>query len=185
MTLERPGTPAKRNNQSMETHLRPSSRADFDVLATWLSTDEDAVIWAGPNIPLPFDAGARDAMFQQTLARPRTWGAWTMEKDGRAVGHAQLSFIDAPEHLWLSRVIVSPDTRGRGLGTILLSALIDIAFEEFGATELRLRVFEFRSEAIGLYRKMGFSEIATELQAIPGLQTSWRAKQMRLGAPTT
>jgi putative acetyltransferase len=51
---------------------------------------------------------------------------------------------------------VRDDRQGKGVGTKLLEAALDLADNWLGLTRLDLRVFADNSPAIALYRKFGF-----------------------------
>jgi putative acetyltransferase len=51
---------------------------------------------------------------------------------------------------------VRDDWRGRGVGTKLMEAALDLADNWLGLTRLDLRVFVANDAAIALYRKFGF-----------------------------
>ncbi len=74
------------------------------------------------------------------------------------VGH--LSLYPYPElrrrHSGHFRMAVRDDWRGRGVGTKLMEAALDLADNWLGLTRLDLRVFAANEAAIALYRKFGF-----------------------------
>jgi GNAT superfamily N-acetyltransferase len=58
----------------------------------------------------------------------------------------------------MKRLFVLPAARGRGAGQALIAALID-RMEAWGHATIRLDTAVFLTEAIALYRRMGFVEI--------------------------
>ena len=78
--------------------------------------------------------------------------------EGRAVGCGALKRpgleIGEIKRLW-----IDPDTRGLGLGRKLLTALEDAA-RDMGLTHVRLDSNRALTEAIALYKKCGYSEVA-------------------------
>ena len=79
--------------------------------------------------------------------------------DGAVLGYARLGRnipIPANAHvLHLNAVAVSPDARGRGIGTLLVAATIDEARRR-GARKLGLRALSINTRAIRLYETHGF-----------------------------
>ena len=79
-------------------------------------------------------------------------------KDGVAVGCvALLKMADGGYEV--AKMTVSEDLRGSGLGKVLMQRCID-AGAELGATRLYLETNSSLGPALGLYRAMGFRDLA-------------------------
>ncbi|WP_293906420.1 GNAT family N-acetyltransferase [Phenylobacterium sp.] len=79
-------------------------------------------------------------------------------KDGVAVGCAAL--LKMPDGGYeVAKMTVSEDLRGSGLGRLLMQRCID-AGVELGATRLYLETNSSLAPALGLYRAMGFRDLA-------------------------
>ncbi|MDB5475308.1 MAG: histone acetyltransferase [Phenylobacterium sp.] len=79
-------------------------------------------------------------------------------EDGQAVGCAAL--IAMPDGGYeVAKMTVSEALRGAGLGRLLMQACID-AGEQLGAPRLYLETNSSLAPAIGLYRAMGFRDLA-------------------------
>ena len=79
-------------------------------------------------------------------------------KDGAAVGCAALLKMDDGGYE-VAKMTVSEDVRGSGLGKRLMQRCID-AGAELGATRLYLETNSSLAPALGLYRAMGFRDLA-------------------------
>ena len=78
--------------------------------------------------------------------------------DGVAVGCAAL--LKMPDGGYeVAKMTVSEDLRGSGLGRLLMQRCID-AGAEMGATRLYLETNSTLTPALGLYRAMGFRDLA-------------------------
>ena len=78
--------------------------------------------------------------------------------DGDIAGCAALRRLD--EHTGeMKRLYVRPDYRSFGLGKLLVEAIIQAAHQA-GYRELRLDTLPSMASAQGLYRRLGFTEIA-------------------------
>ena len=77
--------------------------------------------------------------------------------DGAIVGYAG-SFVLSPE-ADVQTIAVSADQQGQGIGTLLLSALIDHAAQA-QAAQLILEVRSDNTGAIGMYQRFGFERIS-------------------------
>jgi len=79
-------------------------------------------------------------------------------KDGVAVGCVALMKMDDGGYE-VAKMTVSEDLRGSGLGRLLMQRCID-AGAELGATRLYLETNSTLGPALGLYRAMGFKDLA-------------------------
>ena len=79
--------------------------------------------------------------------------------DGKPVGAALLYIQPYKKlaHQCLFSIIIDEVYRGKGIGTELLQALMKLGKEKFHLELLHLEVYE-GNPAIGLYRKLGFTE---------------------------
>ncbi|MFP3869958.1 MAG: N-acetyltransferase family protein [Syntrophobacteria bacterium] len=80
---------------------------------------------------------------------------------GRIVGDVTLHRIPHgwKRHIGTVRVVVAPDYHGRGLGTLLINEIVELA-AEFGLEKLMAELPLLYPVAIGLFRKAGFSSKA-------------------------
>lgn len=79
-------------------------------------------------------------------------------KDGAQVGCVALLKMDDGGYE-VAKMTVSEDLRGSGLGRLLMQRCID-AGAELGATRLYLETNSSLGPALGLYRAMGFKDLA-------------------------
>lgn len=76
-----------------------------------------------------------------------------IEADGKVVGYAGMWMILDEAHV--TNIAIAPDFRANGLGTVLVSALIEQAIQ-LGATCMTLEVRVSNLDAQRLYRRLGF-----------------------------
>lgn len=79
-------------------------------------------------------------------------------KDGQAVGCAALLKM-ADGGYEVAKMTVSENLRGSGLGRMLMQRCIDVG-AELGASRLYLETNSSLGPALGLYRAMGFQDLA-------------------------
>ena len=77
---------------------------------------------------------------------------------GEVVGHLALSVYMNPRtrHSGHFGIAVRDDWQGKGVGTRLMEACVDLADNWLGLTRLDLRVYTDNAPAIALYEKFGF-----------------------------
>ena len=80
------------------------------------------------------------------------------EVDGRIVGDATLHMrkVGWKRHLGNVRVVVAKDFQGRGLGTLLINELVELA-GEFGLEKLVAEIHLQAVAALNVFKKAGFS----------------------------
>lgn len=62
----------------------------------------------------------------------------------------------------LARIIVSPASRGQGVGRILCTRLIQFAVNRYNPATITLNVYAANTPALSLYRSLGFSPVTGE-----------------------
>lgn len=79
--------------------------------------------------------------------------------DDELVGFAMYGFFpDECEsgRVWLDRFLIDAQYQGRGLGRIMLGALLDLLTELFGPSDIYLSLYDDNQGALRLYEKFGF-----------------------------
>ena len=133
--------------------VRMAQDMDYNHLVQWLSEPE-ILKWFPLNDKREIDDAARIWMsyIQQNAVL-------TAEVDGSPCGTANLYIQPFKKlaHQCLFAIIVDGKHRGKGVGTVLLENLIDLARNRCGIEILHLEVYE-GNPAIRLYERFGFSE---------------------------
>src|SRR4051794_22371708 len=104
---------------NLPVRLVPFSEADFDRLIAWSPTAEFLFQWAGPAFTFPLNRGQLEAYLTLTRQDPPSSLAFRGVDVGSGVplGHIELASIDRRNRsARLARVLVGPETRGRGVG---------------------------------------------------------------------
>ena len=139
--------------------LEPFGPVDYARLVAWIPDEAQLLQWAGPIFRWPLDGAQLDAYVAPTAEPNPTRLIWRAITDpgGEVVGHVELNEIDR-RHLstTLSRVLVSPGKRHRGIGRGMIAAALEVAFGALGLHRVELRVFDFNEPAIRCYDALGF-----------------------------
>lgn len=82
------------------------------------------------------------------------------EEDGAPIGHGLLQAYElaVTAHVVALTIAVHEDHQGRGVGKLLMQALIDWARASSSVEKIELRVRSSNQRAIALYRALGFVE---------------------------
>lgn len=135
--------------------FRPMDEADYDVLPRLISGPGEAslVFWETAD-PTSLQA-IRDllqARQDQTVAESR----------GRVVGLGALYEVEEGKQGYVGPVLVDPRYRGHGVGSRLMSHLLDTAFRRHRLREVRARVLGENEDGIVLFSEMGFIPYSNE-----------------------
>ena len=137
--------------------LETFGREDFDRLIGWVASAEELMMCAGPIFQWPLDR----AQLERYRAAAEGPGAarriWRAVEGGETVGHVELNAIERTHRTaTLSRVLVRPGLRGRGIGTAMVRAALAVGFGELGLHRVDLFVFDTNAGAIACYERLGF-----------------------------
>lgn len=99
-------------------------------------------------------------LFTEEIVQPSTVRMYLVASDDtrRLAGYAGIMFVPGGTQADVLTIAVHPDRWARGIGSLLLGALIDEASRR-GCTEIFLEVRKDNPRAQGLYRRRGFEEI--------------------------
>jgi ribosomal-protein-alanine N-acetyltransferase len=127
---------------------RDATLADLEVVASWVSTEEECRLWAGPAVSFPLLL----ARLEREIGFAEAENLALRDEAG-AAGFGQV-VLKAGGRAHLARVIVRPDARGRGLGHTIVRALVERARGE--ARMISLNVYAFNATALRVYEAAGF-----------------------------
>ena len=100
--------------------------------------------------------------FDEMMARNTYAEGYLLEEDGRALGYALLAKTWSQEAggmaVWIEELYVSPEARGKGLGTLALMYLEGKYVSE-GYKRIRLEYTAENERAAKLYRHLGFKTL--------------------------
>jgi L-phenylalanine/L-methionine N-acetyltransferase len=108
------------------------------------------------TLGVPFSS---EREWREELSRRRDDGVSIVAcLQGEVVGHLALSIYMNPRtrHAGHFGIAVRDDWQGKGLGSELMKACVDLADNWLGLTRLDLRVYVDNEPAISLYKKFGF-----------------------------
>lgn len=143
----------------MSIQLEKFEPQDFERLIPWIKDGDDIIQWAGPQFTFPLDLSQLEAYWQVSQQIPvvRKIYKAIQTTDGRVVGHIELNNIDTRNRLAvISRVLVDPAERGKGIAAAMMYRVCAIGFDEMHLHRLSLNVYDFNLPAVACYKKVGF-----------------------------
>lgn len=98
--------------------------------------------------------------FEEILAGSPYLRGLILEEEGQTAGYCQLAFVYNNEidgmYVWMDELYIKPEFRNKGLG----SHMFQWVFDEYRgkAKKLRFEVAPDNTDALRLYRRLGFTE---------------------------
>jgi RimJ/RimL family protein N-acetyltransferase len=139
--------------------LCPFGPDDFDRLISWLPTEDDLVEWCAGFFRYPLTHPQLER-YLESSRQPNARVIFTARTtDGEAVGHIEVSQIWPHLSSRLSRVVVAPDWRHRGIGSMMIRKALSFSFAQHCVDRIDLGVSATNLAAIGCYAKLGFAHI--------------------------
>jgi RimJ/RimL family protein N-acetyltransferase len=144
----------------MEIHKKESSiklspflKTDFGRLISWVDNEETMVQFAGTYFSFPLT----ETQLEQYLKDKNRFVYKVVHTPTKTViGHAEIFFNHTTAIL--CRILIGEKIyRGKGIGQQIINALLEISFNQHGASTVMLNVFEWNVIAIRCYEKVGFS----------------------------
>ena len=166
--------------------LRPACWDDVRLLTTWIRSQGQLRVWAGPSLTWPLTEPALRAYADAASGVQLIWTAFTMtdgERVGQPVGHACLLVREGGCEARLSRVLVNPARRGEGLGRALVAGAVRAAFAIEGIQTLTLGVYAHNTPALRLYESLGFAEVGRAPATFDADGERWTGIEMVLRRP--
>ncbi|WNC68644.1 GNAT family N-acetyltransferase [Thalassotalea nanhaiensis] len=120
-------------------------------MMSWFSNEKELTDWSGPNFRYPFD----ELSFIEDLKLNTLSSFALMSEKADFLAFGQ--FYQRLGKCHLSRLIVNPDYRGKGIAAQLIRHLCEIGLKELEVKECSLFVLSHNVQAIKAYEKFGFS----------------------------
>lgn len=150
-----------------------STGEQFEPTLRAVRPGDAAALCAMANMPgfrhgtlrMPFETVAS---WEKRIAKAGTDDTWIVaELEGKVVGHGNLVVRSNPRRAHIGEIAmgVADDFAGRGIGTAILSALLDVADNWRGLKRVELTVYADNEPAIRLYTRCGFAVEGRHLKA--------------------
>ena len=133
--------------------FRPARASDLEAVLTWVPDAVACATWAGPKVRFPL-------RLDQLLAAIEfeTTHTYVFEEPADLLALGQIRLFDnsrGGNRGHLSRIIVNPAYRDRGIGEAFVRNLIAEA-QRLGCHPITLHVVKENATAIRLYERVGF-----------------------------
>lgn len=140
--------------------LREATPSDFEAIIQLVPTiDELFLVYPKGTYPFTVDQVS-------LLAESRKELTIVVEEE-KMVGFANLYNIKQEESAFIGNVVVAKEFRSQGIGRLLVSHMIQQAFNKYRVHETRISVFNDNTPALLLYTRMNFKSYAIEERLNP------------------
>ena len=157
---------ARSDTDPADVTLRPFSRDDFGRLISWLPSEAAHIEWCGAFFGFPLD-DAQLERYLESSTRPNGRVVFSAERPtGEVVGHVEISHVWPRLSSRLSRVLVAPTCRRRGIGSAMVAQALAFSFRDHGVARIDVGVSQDNGAAISCYRKLGFEHVGTWIDAM-------------------
>lgn len=140
--------------------LERFTQNDFKIFKSWLKSEREVAIFAGPIFNLPIDDEQLTHYLNIEGIQPYRV---VLNKSKKVIGHCELNFNHKIPRL--SRILIGDTTiRGLGIGREIVLKMATLLFQDDKVMKVDLNVFDFNHQAIKCYQNVGFkmNEITTK-----------------------
>lgn len=134
--------------------LESFEKEDFERLIYWVTTKEILVQFSGPIFTFPLTITQLDEYIND---KRRLAFKVIDQSNNVTIGHAELYHSEDIRAIKICRILIGdPKNRSTGFGQQIINELLKIAFLELGKEKVELNVYDWNTNAIKCYEKVGF-----------------------------
>jgi RimJ/RimL family protein N-acetyltransferase len=150
-------------------------------ILSWIETEADMIQWAGSVFNWPLTQKQFREHVQASKAQPPILYPFTLCDEDELLGYCEISdYIRKYDSAMLSRVIIAPQNRNKGLGEFMIKEALRFGFKELGLNRIGLGVFDFNHAAIRCYLKVGFVHEGTKRESAKVSDSFWNCHLMSI-----
>ena len=141
----------------MDTLLQPPTESDYAELASWITSSDDCLLWAGPSVRYPHSTEE----LRNVLTSEGTVSLTLKNQKNELIGFGQI-WSRNQETAHLGRIIINPKFRKNGYGKELICSLVREAPQRFKHDLVTLKVYRRNEQALKIYEDIGFRELTKD-----------------------
>ncbi len=149
--------------------LQDFTDLDFDMLKSWISSEEELFQFAGPIFTHPL---TNEQLRRYIDVKYRKVLKVVFTETGEHIGHCEFNSENGNNRL--SRILIGNTAlRGKQIGEAVVRKMVNILFENPDIKEVDLKVFEWNKAAIRCYEKVGFEIDHSKTDKFPVKDEFW------------
>lgn len=132
---------------------------DFAQLMDWIKDEEALMNWSGSLFSYPLTQSSLEWYIEDVndIEESEAFVYKAIEQDTqKVVGHISLGTVSRKNRsARISRVLIDPESQGKGYCMQMVRAVLQIGFEELKLHRICLGVYDFNKAAMRCYEKAG------------------------------
>jgi RimJ/RimL family protein N-acetyltransferase len=131
---------------------------DLPVLVNWAEDEKTLIQWCGPVFNFPLTIDQLDPYYSETLKEcPSRYIFKAVKDDNIIAGMSELGAVDRRNGTAsLCRIFVDKNYRGNGFAELMITKILNFAFNELNLRRVELNVYSYNTPAFKCYEKLGF-----------------------------
>jgi RimJ/RimL family protein N-acetyltransferase len=138
--------------------LAPFEQKDFAALIHWINNEELLMSWSGNLFSFPLTQSSLEWYIEDTniASTSDAFVYNVVNEEGTSIGHISLGGISWKNRsARITRVLISPEKRGKGCCSEMITAVLKIGFESLNLHRIGLGVYTNNDAAVSCYQKSG------------------------------
>jgi ribosomal protein S18 acetylase RimI-like enzyme len=128
---------------------RPVQDDDLQIICRFPQSERE-LFFMFPKADYPLTEAQLKAAIDQR------YDSTVVLSDGQVAGFANFYFCQPDNSCSIGNVIVTPEVRGKGVGSYLITTMIKIAVTKYRVKDVKLSCFNENVTGLFLYQKLGF-----------------------------
>ncbi len=154
----------------MKINLRPADKSDYPQLKKLMVQLQQHHVNLRPDVYNMSEDFFTQDIYDKLLSECNVLLA--VEENGEIAGVVSYSIMDMKasiihpfKSLWISDLVIEESHRGKGIGTVLMEKVKETA-KENNVDRIQLNVSSYNTDAVRLYKKLGFTPEMIKMEYI-------------------
>lgn len=129
--------------------FRKATEKDYEGICNLIKSKEELfLVYPSGNYPFTIEQVKELNKIRKELT--------VIEENNIIIGFANFYNVEERKSAFIGNVVIDKNHRGRGLGKLLISTMLELAKEKYNLLEIKISVFNTNTPAMLLYLGFGF-----------------------------